>query len=52
MRKSVRERRGMREGKWEEKDENDERDLRKMIGRVKNEGYIGKGEKGEMRGVR
>jgi hypothetical protein len=52
MRKSVRERRGMREGKWDEKDKNDERNLRKMIGRVKNEGYIGKAEKGEMRGVR
>jgi hypothetical protein len=52
MRKSVRERRGMREGKWEEKDKNDERDLRNIIAWVKNEGYIGKGEKGEMRGVR
>jgi hypothetical protein len=52
VRKSVRERRGMREEKYNKKDENDERGLRKMIGWVKNKGYIGKGKKGEMRGVR
>jgi hypothetical protein len=32
VRKSVRERRGMREEKYDKKDENNERDLRKMIG--------------------